>query len=309
MDLMPPTAVTEVASAPSPALPVPVLPVLLDTGPSARGAHRLQTALTCPALYAFQKLMKHEAALGDRGPLVRGSIGHVALAHHYARLGSVQHQQDPEVYYPPDMAIDMVAEKFGAMGKSFQRLIHDAYAAYQAFYSVERHEVVGVECPVDHQVPTPDGPIRFTQRWDLLTRDDAGRMWVTDHKFVGKIEARTVARYALSIQFTGMVWLGHTLFGKDFGGVRLNLVGVAKGAGSFQFQRPALPPAPDAVRRFPATLAHAERVIASVEALSDPWDAPHAYSEMVCMTPYGPCPCVEMCRFGKGHTTMDGRVL
>lgn len=297
------TAALATATAPS---PVPPAPVLLDTGPSARGAHRLQTALTCPALFAFQKLMKHEAALGDRGPLVRGSIGHVALAHHYARLGAVQHNIDPETYFPPETAIDMVAEKFGTMGRSFQRLIHDAYKHYQAHYSVERHEVVGVECPVDYQVPTPDGPIRFTQRWDLLTRDDAGRMWITDHKFVGQIQAKTIDRYALSIQFTGMVWLGHTLYGTNFGGVRLNLVGVGP---RFNFMRPTLPPAPDAVRRFPATLAHAERVIASIEGLTDPWDAPHAYSEMICMTPYGPCPATDLCRWGRGHITMDGRTL
>ena len=295
---MPPDAIAAVARP---------TPLLLDTGPSARGAHRLQTALTCPALFAFQHRLRHEASLGDRGPLVRGSIGHAGLAHHYARLGCEQHGIDPETYYPVHDAIDMVATKMAPMGNQFRKLIHDAYVAYQSFYAVERHEIIGVECPVDEMVPTPDGPLRFTQRWDLLTKDDAGRYWITDHKFVAKIESKTVTRYALSIQFTSMVWLGHKRFGKDFGGARLNLVGVGNGA--FHFHRPPLPPAPDAVRRFPETLAHAERVIAAVEALPDPWSAPHAYSEMICMTPYGPCPAMELCRWGQGHLTMDGRTL
>lgn len=281
--------------------------VLLDTGPSARGAHRLESALICPALYAFTKVLKHEEAMGDRGPLVRGSLGHVALAHHYARLGSVQHQMDPEVFYPPHEAIDLVADKMAPVSRQFQRLIHDAYTAYAAFYAVERQEVIGVEEPMDAMVPTPDGLLRFTQRWDLRTRDAAGRYWVTDHKFVAKLEAKTVQRYILSIQFASMQWLGHHLLGKDFGGVRLNLIGV--GGGETRFQNVALPPAPDAVRRFPATLAHAERIIAAVEALNDPWSAPRTFSEQVCYTPYGACRAFELCRWGKGHITMDGRTL
>ncbi len=281
--------------------------ILLDTGPSARGAHRIQTALTCPALYAFKHVLRHESAMGDRGPLIRGSIGHAALAHHYARLGCVQRGIDPETYHTPHAAIDLVSDKLAPLGNQFRKLIHDAYEAYARYYAVERHYIEGVECLVDEQVPTPAGALRFTQRWDLLTKDDAGRKWITDHKFVAKIESKTVLRYALSIQFTSMTWLGHKLLGKDFGGVRLNLVGV--GGDHYSFQRPAVPPSPDAVRRFPATLAYAEKRIAEIEALPSPWDAPRVYSEMVCMTPYGACDATELCRWGQGHLTMDGRTL
>lgn len=303
MTTTPPDAMG-IALASAPALPARRL---LDTGPSARGAHRLESALICPALYAFTKVVKHEEALGDRGPLVRGSMGHVALAHHYARLGCVQHQMDPEAYFTPHEAIDLVAAKMLPTSTQYLKLIHDAYDGYRAFYATERHEVVGVEEPADTMVPTPDGPLRFTQRWDLRTRDDAGRVWITDHKFVAKVEAKTVARYVLSIQFASMQWLGHHFFGKDFGGVKLNLIGV--GSSRFTFQCASLPPAPDAVRRFPATLAHGERVIAQVEALSDPWDAQRTYSEQVCYTAYGPCRAYALCRWGRGHLTMDGRTL
>mgnify|MGYP000871574920 CR=1 FL=1 len=281
--------------------------VLLNTGPSARGAHRIQLALTCAALYAFQRVVQHPAALGDRGPLVRGSIGHAGLAHHYARLGCVQRGTDPDVFYTPHAAIDLVADSFAPMGNQFRKLNHDAYDAYGRFYAVERHFIEGVECLVDVQVPTPDGPIRFTQRWDLVTKDDAGRLWIHDHKFVAKIEAKTVMRYALSIQFTSMVWLAHHILKERFGGVKLNLIGV--GSERTAFQRVTVPPAPDAVRRFPATLAAAERRIAAIEALASPWDAERVYSEQVCMTPYGPCSAMELCRWGQGHLTADGRTL
>lgn len=291
--------------------PPPQDRILLNTGPSRRGAHRLQNALTCPALYAFKNVIRHEAALGGRDPLVRGSIGHAALAHHYARLGAVQHGLDPEAYYTPHDAIDLVAPTFGDIGHKFQRLIHNAYDAYARFYAVEREEVVAVEYAVETQVPHPYAPsvtYDFTQRWDLVTKDGGGRYWLTDHKFVAKADQRTVQRYALSIQFTSMVWLAHKIIGSAFGGVRLNLVGVGNGE-TFQFVRPVLPPAPDAVRRFPETIMLAEQRIADVERLSTPWDAPRVYSEMVCMTPYGACDCFELCRFGKDHITFDGRVF
>jgi hypothetical protein len=288
---------------------------LLNTGPSERGAHRLESALKCATLYAFTKRTPPPGteaattpATGDA--LIRGSIGHVALAHHYARLGCEQNGLDPEEFYSPHDAIDIVAPTFGSTGKRFAPLIHDAYNAYGSFYAVERHAVAAVESPVRIMVPKPDGSGEhlFTQRWDLVTKDASGRLWVTDHKFVAKIEARTIERYALSIQFVGMVYTARRLLGAQFGGVKLNLVGVGN-AQSFSFRRESVPPAPDAERRFPATVDYAERRIAEIEALASPWDAPRVFSETVCMSAYGPCSCYERCRWGQGHITMDGRTL
>lgn len=278
---------------------------LINTGPSERGAHRLELALKCPALYAFTKLVKHDDTLTGREPLVRGSMGHAGFAHHYARLWCEQNNRDPEEFYVPHEAVDLVGAEMGAT-KTLRGVVHDTLDAYLAFHAVERVKPVAVEEPVRIMVPRPDGTGEhlFTQRWDLAVEDSASKVWVWDHKFVAKVEQKTVQRYALSIQFIGMVYCARRILGDRFGGVKLNLVGVNGG-----MRRENIPAAPDAERRFPATVAFAEDRIAMIEALSSPWDAPRVYSEQVCMGPYGACPCYDLCRFGKGHVTMDGRVL
>ena len=310
----------------------PTAKILLDTGPSKAGAHRLQKALLCPALYALTT-PRRSAPSGPRlvlaagdgapdpvttthrvvveedcGPLVRGSIGHAALAHHYAALGSTQVGR-PNVYYSPHEAIDLVADKFGAMGEKYRDLIHRVYDSYAMFYTVERHAIVAVEYAVEVHIPDPtrSGVAHlFTQRWDLVTKNDAGRYFITDHKFVAKIESKTVDRYALSLQFISMAWLGAKIFGSAFGGIVLNLVGVS--GPPFSYLRRPPPAVPDAVSRFPWTLARAEGVIASLKD-TDPYDAPRNYSETTCVTAYGKCPCWEVCSWGKGALTPDGRVL
>jgi hypothetical protein len=299
------------------AVAAPASPILLDTGPSKKGAHRLQAILTCPALYGFTKrfdpargLRSHPAADENRGPLVRGSIGHVALAHHYARRGCEQNGLPLDTYFPPHEAIDLVANKFGPLGDKFRSLIHRAYDGYAAFYAMEPRRVHAVEYVREVQVPDPNHPgvfNEFTQRWDLVEKDDSGRYWITDHKFVSDLGEKTLVRYTLSIQFLSMAWLGWKVFGSAFGGVYLNLVGVGS-EDKIGFRRKPLAPAPDAVRRFPATVAYAEALAKSWEGISA-WDLPRVYSEQVCMTPYGPCSCFDLCRFGQGHVTMDGQTF
>src|SRR5512142_2081746 len=109
---------------PTPAPQAPVAPagkILLNTGPSPRGAHRLETILTCPQLYAYLHVLKLD--LGDRTPLVRGSLGHVSLAHHYVQLRAVQRGEDPAAFYEPHVAIDQAALTFGDMGVSLAPVI------------------------------------------------------------------------------------------------------------------------------------------------------------------------------------------
>lgn len=297
---MTPAAV--IPAAPPAPTPTGAQPILLDTGPSKAGAHRLQAVLTCPALYGFTKRFTGSAPTpavsSNRDPLVRGSMGHVALAHHYARLGCEQNGKDSNTYYPPHAAIDLIAAKFGAQGEKFRDLIHTVYDRYAGFYAVERQRIVAVEYPVEVQIPDPGRPgvtHLFTQRWDLVTQDSAGRFWITDHKFVADVSPGTLQRYALSIQFVSMRWLGAKVFGSAFGGVLVSLVGVREPP---SFLRKPPPPAPDAIARFPETLARAESLIASLAPL-DVWDYPRVYSETTCMTAYGPCPAFDLCCYGK----------
>lgn len=296
---------------------VPHARILLDTGPSKAGAHRIQSVLTCATLYALTKKRNRSTGLtvipgdGDRHePLVRGTVGHVGLAHHYARMGCEQNGLDPETYYTPEEAIALVGPKHGEYGEKWARLMPAIYHRYAATYAVEQMKVRYVEFPCEVQVPVPDEMRRrdpshpasylFTQRWDLVLEDKAGRYWIYDHKFVSKVEDKTFQRYGLAMQFVSMAWLAPRVFGERFAGIRLNVIGVGSGTEPdvVRFTRAAPPVAPDAVRRFPATLAHAERLIRDVEALEDPMDAPRTFSETVCYTMYGACDGFEACRYG-----------
>ena len=53
---------------------------LIDSGPSERGWHRIESMLRCPRLYALQHIDGVEFPLTR--PLVNGIMLHVALAHH-----------------------------------------------------------------------------------------------------------------------------------------------------------------------------------------------------------------------------------
>jgi len=269
---------------------------LIDTGPSPRGWHRLESVLRCAQLYAW--------GYGQRGgsdrfpsaaPLVRGTLGHVALAHLYARLRCVQEGQDPEEFLPAHEAIQAVAERFGDLGASQLPIVGRAVKAYLERYrgDAERYRVLGVE----RLLETDFLGYRYTARVDLEFEDAAGRVWLADHKFVHRIEGKAFRRYTMSGQFLGLTHLGAKEWGPRFGGVLLNLVGCQE---PHSFAREPVDSAPWQLERFPMTVVQAEERIAALEeAIDRGLPAPASPSEFTCWTPYGPCPAFEACRFGK----------
>lgn len=266
------------------------MPTLIDTGPSRRGWHRLERALRCMQDYADHVILGYR---DESDPLVRGTLGHVGMAHYYQRLFATQHGYSPDAFYTPVEAVALKAQQMGAIGEKHLPKIQAAVAEYERRFAQERLEIVAVEQEVEMYF----GPHLVTQRLDLVVKDRAGKLWTWDHKFVGAIYDKTVARYALSGQFLLMNYMGRHVFGDAFGGVRLNLIAVDK----LQFIRESPPPSPDALQRFPQCVADAEALIASCEG-RDPTNYPRANSELVCMTPYGFCPCYERCRWGRSAT-------
>jgi hypothetical protein len=261
--------------------------ILIDTGPSEKGWHRAEYALSCAQRYAYRYVLGLEGE--DRGPLLRGTLGHVALAHHYVRLGCIQHHLDPERYYEPMTAIELMAKKLGPAADEFVQPIKDAVLRYIGHYQFDHLEVKGVEIPVEM---TFNGH-RMTQRFDLVVRDTAGKYWIYDHKFVSKADQKSVSRYTLSGQFLEMAHQGQKRYGVDFGGCRINLIAV----GYDKFVRASPEIAPFALQQFPQAVADAEAVIERNKD-RDPWHWPRAFSETTCMTPYGPCTYFDLCRFG-----------
>lgn len=286
--------------------------ILLNTGPSERGWHRLEAWLRCPQLFAYAYLIKPEGGLGDRGPLVRGTIGHAGLAHHFARLRAKQRGDDPNAYHTIEDAMALVAAMHGELGEFFLPIALRAVMAYITQFVYEDFEVVAVEEAVRAYVKWPDALVKvqpsranekflITQRFDRVFKDKGKRVWIEDHKFVAKIQGKTVTRYILSGQFHLMQWFGRALYGDAFGGARINLLECQENP-DVKPKSLQLPcePAPNALGRFARNVCDAEEGIARLAAEGrDPWDYPAAMNEQVCLTPYGACPAFELCRWGK----------
>lgn len=277
--------------------------ILLNTGPSERGWHRIELASRCLRLYAFVHLLKLNS--GDRTPLVRGSLLHVGCAHFYAQMRAVQQGTDPGRYYDPLDAMALVAPEWGELGKSLLPLTQQVMQQYMKYRAADavNYQVVAVEHPVRAML---GGKYLFTQRWDLVLRDRAGLIWICDHKSSSKPGPSTILNYMLSGQFLGARVIAREMFkpedGNPFGGVKINVLGCTPDAkGGFAFPRDNLPMADGAVDRFRDDIVALEDRLADLAARRvDPWEYPGAWHEHACQTRYGPCGYVDVCRFGKG---------
>ena len=264
---------------------------ILFTGPSPRGWHRLQQVLECPAKYAWGYLDPAKDQT-ERDPLVKGSLIHLGLAHHYQRMMETQQGRDPEVYYPPKEAIRVYADIAQGLSLKWADLACEVVDAYRKHYRNERREILAVEQLADGQI----GGHRFTGRWDLVYRDRQKRIWVEDHKTTVRFSGQQRKFYSTSGQMLGYKTLAQQQFGSDFAGIRLNMI---QHTGDIKFARFNLSPAPHMLREFPKTVQFAERLIAEHSARSkDPRDWPMVNSELVCWHRYGACPHLEKCKWG-----------
>lgn len=279
--------------------------ILIDTGPSDRGWHRIEAANRCLQYYAF----RYEIRLSELGaaiPLVRGTIGHIGLAHYYGRIMAIQRGQDPDIYFDPLEAIDEKLRRWEresqtvyAVALALRDDVRKAIVAYMSEYAAERFRIWAVEHVVGMHFGR--GRHRMTQRFDLVVIDDHENFWIWDHKFVSSTQAKTVRRYTLSGQFLEMVHQGVNQFGPKLAGIRINLVGIGKEKNEtvITFKRASPEPAPWALREFPAHVDEGERRIAAQKEAGTPlWEYPKALSELVCEGPYGSCEAKEACRTG-----------
>ena len=267
--------------------------LLIYTGPSPRGWHRLQLFLECPQRFAWNYLAGLKGINEDAPPLVKGSLIHLGLAQHYSQLREEQEGRDPKAYFDPLEAIDVMVEAkpdWKEHGDLAKRVIE----AYLIQWRNERFKVVAVEELLEAQI---EG-YRFTGRMDLVVEDSAGRIWIIDHKTTGRLQAQQRKFYSVSGQILGYQWLGRIHFGERFGGMRLNMV---QHGGDFKFERFDVQPAPKLMARWPSAVKDAEEGIQKLMDEGRPADEwPIAPSELVCFHRYGPCNYIEQCKWG--HT-------
>lgn len=276
-------------------LPVLKDQVLIDAGPSEAGWSRVESFLRCERLYfLLHKAPGHEQHW-IKDVLVRGSIGHVGLAHEYARRTLQKQGKDPNYYYDRDRAMELAAEKFGPMGKEMLEIAQPVVEAYFKKWDAtgEVLDVIGVEYPVE---ATLAGGQKITQRLDLVWRDVNGQIYITDHKLTSTYVGGqgVIDRYSLSGQFLLMQHFGRAYFGNKFGGTRINLLGCRE---PYAFKRVSPESSPAALAEFPTMIVETKKRIVAKDGQPMTAYLP-SYNEQVCVTAYGRCSMFEVCQWG-----------
>jgi hypothetical protein len=153
-------------------------PLVLNSGPSARGWHRLQTAAECLQRYAFTYEAGPKKDISGKPPLAIGSLAHLGLAHHYQRMKQEQEGKNPNEYMDPFEAVTLIAQI--RKHERFLPAVIPTLKAYRRNFSrdVRTRRIVGVEELYDGTV----GPYRLTGRVDLVWEDLGGQLYIDDHK-------------------------------------------------------------------------------------------------------------------------------
>lgn len=164
---------------------------IIYTGPSPRGWHRLQLAAECLQKYAWNYEVPKPKDRVTSAPLAKGSLIHLALAQHYARIraGLTPDEQDlsdlagvadnVEDWVDPARAVDLISQLEGT--QQYAGVALDAYRAYVKHYphDATKWKILEIEEIMEVQIA---GRYRLTGRADLVIEDLGGRVWVVDHK-------------------------------------------------------------------------------------------------------------------------------
>jgi hypothetical protein len=285
--------------------------LIIFTGPSSRGWHRLQQAAECLQKYAWTygtgeggaKGIVDKEAESKKPPLAKGELLHLALAQHYARIYQRQNNQNPDKYMHPHQAIEFMA---GVRGSSqYLNLIRTVYDAYAEQYHRDEDElqIEGIERLFETHVR---GTYLFTGRIDLMWRDRGGQLWACDHKTTSKLTSAHKEFYAASGQLIGYQHLVRKQY-PELAGMKLNLVELSDRP---RFERIVLPRSPLFEHEFEQTVVDTEESIARIQAQNRPLDRwPKAMNEMTCYGRYGACPFLTQCRWGAGQAVAGNWAL
>lgn len=275
---------------------------VIFTGPSPRGWHRIQTFLECPQRFAFghpdecgdpsdpvYAALKAEPKRSAR-PLEIGSLLHLGLAQHYARMAMQQQGRSAEEYMEPLTAVRFVG---GLQKSEYVEYVVECLSAYFDHYRREDFEVVEVES----LNAITFGGYKLTGRLDLAIRHrQTGLVYVMDHKSTSRYSEAQRLAYSLSGQFHTYEWMARQKYGTAFGGMKINFI---QHTPPHKFVRVDSYPVPNLLRKLPGTVVAVETQIEALRSMRlGLADWPVANSELVCTHKYGPCEFTNICRFG-----------
>jgi hypothetical protein len=283
---------------------------IIYTGPSSRGWHRLQQAAECLQKYAWKyEAPKKEADTGKHSPaLAKGSLIHLALAQHYAKMRAAQKNpvqqlgmmddDTPESWCDPEEAVQLIAKLEGIDDK-IANIAIQSYRDYCRVYPFENEmqtmKIVGVEDLMSVKIK---GKYLLTGRQDLTYEDMGGRIWVCDHKTTARMTARHKQFYAISGQLLGYSHMARAKYGDKFAGFKVNLI---QHGDNPKFDRITLPRSPNLEARFEQTIVDIEESIERMQVSGRDFDDwPKAMNELTCFHRYGACEFIDLCRHGYG---------
>jgi hypothetical protein len=274
---------------------------LLDPGPSRKGWHRIQKMIQCPRLFALSYMTDRPKDIKPPAePLIKGSLLHVGLAHHYALQS--EEWADKDLYSPHDSIEVLAQEQPVGHRSAWQRYVPEVQAAladYMLHWAAEQWTPQGIEHELCVNVfdEETNKTYFYTQRVDLVWKHPVTeKIWFVDHKTTGRFTPRTVGEYSMNGQFLGYQCIGQEMFGDMWGGVLLNVIEWSKDGGSPRFERMPIDPAPHAVANFKKTIIRAERTLAKY-ADTEPAQWPGAHHNAACW-PYRKCKFYETCQWG-----------
>ena len=140
-------------------------------------------------------------------------------------------------------------------------------------------------------------PVHLSRRLDMVVEDRSGRICIWDHKHQARVSVgRSVDAYAIDGGFAAFRIMGRQVYGRQFGGLILNLIQTQ---GPWRVARPTVPPTPHRDSHFAELLWKAEHHLAQIEVQStDPWRWPKAMHETACFGRYGRCSGLDLCFYG-----------
>lgn len=284
---------------------------LLDAGPTEKGWHFYEMLLRCLRLAGAARhgLLKRRR----KGPaLLRGSLGHVGLAHRYAqRFPAAAGGASPADFYEVEPAVRLLATT-AAYTESDERweglvpLVLDALGGYEARYGDrdDGWKVLAIERAMTARFERKRAgdttlAVPYRQRADLVVECPDRKIRIPDHKFVGYIDTEKLQRYAISGQFLGYdAVFGRNVWKDRWGGTILNLIEIGDGRREFRYRRVPCPPAPAAAADLVDAVLDAAEEAERMERQGRPWWRwSPKFNEGICRT-YEACPLLQWCRFG-----------
>lgn len=274
--------------------------VLINTGSSGLGSHLLGVFEDCPRLFAYTELLGLPIE-EHRMELIRGSLLHVGLAHHYARLGcrqkggvwvNGQHYTDPDQFYLWADAIEYAAAacENPQIAANVMTTVIEKIRKYITWAKTADlgMEVVAVEHPFAYNF----SGVPYTMRLDMVVRSASG-VYTWDHKGTASL-VRAHALYSMGIQIAGIGAGGADAFGSR--GVVINYIQWHHHKGPKEFVRLVPDPAPGIRTHLPMRIQQNWWTMLQYYQKWSPWYWPQRGA---CIDKWGKqCPALDLCQKG-----------